>query len=76
VKWLIVWGVTAPLEIMLCSWVFQFANRSAVMDLAICHSCCQIPHSMISSFVVAPHGFYSKAYPKNLSLNWLWVRSL
>jgi hypothetical protein len=25
VKWLIVWGVTAPWEIMLCSWVFWFA---------------------------------------------------
>jgi hypothetical protein len=26
VKWLIVWGVTAPWEIMLCSWVFWFAE--------------------------------------------------
>ena len=26
VKWLIVWGVMAPWEIMLCSWVFQFAE--------------------------------------------------
>jgi hypothetical protein len=26
VKWLIVWGVTIPWEIMLCSWLFQFAE--------------------------------------------------
>jgi hypothetical protein len=49
-------------------------NRSAMMDLMIFRSCCLIPHSMISSFVVALHGFYSKAYSKGLSLNWLWVR--
>jgi hypothetical protein len=47
-----------------------------VMDLMICHSCCQIHHSMLSPFVVAPHGCYSKVYCKGLSPNWLWVRSL
>jgi hypothetical protein len=26
VKWLILWGVTMPGEIMLCSWLFQFAE--------------------------------------------------
>jgi hypothetical protein len=31
--------------------------RSTVMDSLICHSCCRIPHSMISSFVVAPRGW-------------------
>jgi hypothetical protein len=41
-------------------------NRSAMMDLTICHSHCRIPHSMISSFVVAPRGFYSKAYSKGI----------
>jgi hypothetical protein len=27
VKWLIVWGVMVPWEIMLCSWVFRFAEQ-------------------------------------------------
>jgi hypothetical protein len=45
-------------------------NCSTVMDLMICHSHCQIPHSMISSFVVAPHGFYSKAYSKGIMRYW------
>jgi hypothetical protein len=44
-------------------------NHSAVMDLMICHSRCQIPHSMISSFVVFPCGFYSKLYSKGLQWN-------
>jgi hypothetical protein len=67
VKWLIVWEVTAPWEIMLCSWVIRFAEPQccdAVSNLTICHSHCQIPHSMISIFVVAPRGFSSKAYSK------------
>jgi hypothetical protein len=38
-------------------------NRSTMMDLTICHSCCQIPSSLISSFVVG--GFYSKVYSKD-----------
>jgi hypothetical protein len=67
VRWPIVWGVTAPWEIMLCSWVFWFAEPQChVMDLTVCHSGCQIPHSIISSFVVAPCGFCSKAYSKGL----------
>jgi hypothetical protein len=36
VKWLIVWGVTAQWEIMLCSWVFRFAEpqcRDGLDDL-------------------------------------------
>jgi hypothetical protein len=38
-----------------------------VMDLmSICRSHCLIPHSVISSFGVAPRGFNSKAYCKGL----------
>jgi hypothetical protein len=39
-------------------------NHSAVMDLMIFRCCGQIPHPMISSFVVAPHGFYAKVHSK------------
>jgi hypothetical protein len=41
-------------------------HLGVLMDFAICHSHCWIPHSMISSFVVAPHGFSSKAYSKGI----------
>ncbi len=44
-------------------------NHSAVMDLMICHSQSWIPHFMISSFVVTPHGFCSKAYCKGILLD-------
>jgi hypothetical protein len=37
---------------------------STVMDLTTFRCCCQIPHSMILSFVVAPHGFNAKAHSK------------
>jgi hypothetical protein len=86
VKWLIVSGVTVQWEIMLCSWVFRFAEPQCLdglddlegllicpfyykisvlyfwFTMTPCSSCCQIPHAMISSFVVAPRGFYSQAY--------------
>jgi hypothetical protein len=68
VKWLIAWGVMAPWEIMLFSWVSNLQIHNAMMDLTICQ---WIPHSMISSFVVVPCGFYSKVYSKGLSLSWL-----
>jgi hypothetical protein len=41
-------------------------NRSAVMDLMICDFQSWIPHSMMSSFVVTPRGFCSKAYCKGI----------
>jgi hypothetical protein len=47
--------------------VFQFAEPQhrdgRLNDLP---SRCRIPYSMISSFVVAPRGFCSKAYSKGL----------
>jgi hypothetical protein len=68
VKWLIVWGVTAPWEIMLCSWVFWFAELqccdAGLNDLPF--SLSNSTHSMISSFFVAPRGFYSKVYSKGI----------
>jgi hypothetical protein len=66
VKLLIVWGVTAPWEIMLCSWMFWFAESHCHDGLAISNSHHQIPYSMISSFGVAPCGFYSRAYSKSI----------
>jgi hypothetical protein len=41
VMWLIVWGVMAPSKIMLCSWVFQFAepqHRDGLDSLLFCLS--------------------------------------
>ncbi len=70
VKWWIVGWLRAPWEIMLCSWVFRFAEpqrRDGLDDLLLS---CWIPHSMISSFVVAPHGFNSKVHSK--VCDWCW----
>jgi hypothetical protein len=36
-------------------------KQSTMMDLTICQSWSQIPHSMISRFGVAPCGFHSKS---------------
>jgi hypothetical protein len=53
-------GGPGPCEVMA-------KKNYAVMDLmSICRSHCLIPHSVISSFGVAPRGFYSKAYYKGL----------
>jgi hypothetical protein len=67
VKWLIVCGVMVPWEIMLCSRVFQLAELQCSDGLDnLPFLCCQHPHCMILSFVMAPSGFYSKAYSKGL----------
>ncbi len=67
-KWLIVWGVTAPSEIMLCSWVFQFAElqrRDGLDNLPF-----SLSNSTFHDFKLccgsAPHGFYSKVYSRGL----------
>jgi hypothetical protein len=53
VKWLIIWGVMAPWEIMLCSWVFQ------LVELGCWCGCCwnfdYRFHLFLGAFLV-PHG--------------------
>jgi hypothetical protein len=72
VQWEALWsgwlfGEWQCLEICCCAaGCSNLQNCSAMMDLTICQSCCQIPHSVISSFGVAPCGCYSKVYSKDL----------
>jgi hypothetical protein len=51
VSWLIVWEWRRHEKLCCAAGCSDLQNCSTVMDLTVCHSGCQIPHSMISSFV-------------------------
>jgi hypothetical protein len=57
---------------MLCSWVFRFAepqHRDGLDDLLLSLSNSTFHYFKLCCFVVAPRGFYTKAYSKGLQID-------